>query len=100
MRTISTAMPNNLQAEFCMAPASEEGKGKMQLSCFPKMFPSREQDCRFLLLQFHVLPENCCFTSLFATVYKRLPEGGQRLVCCQLARGLAACEAAAADDAG
>jgi hypothetical protein len=31
---ISTAVSNNLQAEFGMAPAAEEGEGKMQHSCF------------------------------------------------------------------
>jgi hypothetical protein len=59
------------------------------------------------------LPENCCSTSLFTTVYKRLPEGAQEidwLAACegwkllpgQLRRGLlllprlAVCKAAAA----
>jgi hypothetical protein len=39
-RDISTAVPNNWQAEFGKAPGTEEGK--MQHSCFPKLFMFRE----------------------------------------------------------
>jgi hypothetical protein len=35
-------VPNDLQAEFGTAPATEESKGKMQHSCFPKLFKFRE----------------------------------------------------------
>jgi hypothetical protein len=39
---MSTVVLNNLQAEFGMAPAAEGGEGKMQHSCFPKLFMFRE----------------------------------------------------------
>jgi hypothetical protein len=41
---------------------------------------SEEQECRFLLLQCHATPESFCST-LFATVYKRPPEGGLGAFC-------------------
>jgi hypothetical protein len=40
---MSTAVPNNLQAEFGTAPATEEGeKAKCRTAAFPKLFKFRE----------------------------------------------------------
>jgi hypothetical protein len=60
-----------------MAPAREEGK--MQNSCFPKLFKFREVGRQVSLVTMSCPSENCCSTSLFTTGYKRLAEGGYKL---------------------
>jgi hypothetical protein len=62
----STVVLNDLQAQFGMAPATEESKGKMQHTCL--------RNTGFFCYDVMPLLENCCSTFLFTTVYKRLAE--------------------------
>jgi hypothetical protein len=70
MRTdMSTATPNNLQAELAQPQPQKGVRAKCTTAAFPKMFTFKE--CNVTSLWELLL------TSLFATVYKRLAGGGQ-----------------------
>jgi hypothetical protein len=63
-RDIRTAVSNNWQAEFGMAPATEQGK--MQHSCVSKdVYLWRSRITSFSCYNVTPLPENCRSTSLF-----------------------------------
>jgi hypothetical protein len=77
---ISTAMPNNLQAEFGMAPAAEGDKGKMQHSCLVRCLCFESSDCRFLPFLRTTMSCPALGTAApppsFAAVYNKLVGGG------------------------
>jgi hypothetical protein len=67
---------NDLQAEFGIAPATEESeKVRCSSAAFPKLF--RNRNTGSFCYNVTPFPENCCST-LFTTGYKRLTEGGHQ----------------------
>jgi hypothetical protein len=65
---ISTAVLNDLQAEFGTAPATEESFCKVQNAAqllFIYCLPSESRNAGFSGYNVMPFPENCCSTSLF-----------------------------------
>jgi hypothetical protein len=72
--------PITCRLGWAQPPAAEEGKGKMQHSCFflRCLCPERS-NCRFLLFLITTMshhPKNCCSASWFAAIYSKLAGGG------------------------